>query len=161
MEDNFPNLKPLCGTRVYEVVDGNDDAVTWMPVTGSAEPYTITASPTEESLIGSTLNYFLKITFADANYPIPVRRDTLDVTVVSATCNCELLEWDNPTVVTDTVDVALGPTTITMPTIIINEASKLPTPAIRKCYESGDTCEYTSTWAPIDATTGVIPDFMT
>jgi hypothetical protein len=103
----------------------------------------------------------LKITFADANYPIPVRRDTLDVTVVSATCNCELLEWDNPTVVTDTIDVALGPTTITMPTIIINEASKLPTPAIRKCYESGDTCEYTSTWAPIDATTGVIPDFMT
>ena len=54
VEDNFPNLKPLCGTRTYVVVDGTDTPIDWITVTGSSEPYTITASPTEESLIGST-----------------------------------------------------------------------------------------------------------
>ena len=52
VEDNFPNLKPLCGTRVYVVVDQSDTPVSWMSVTGTEEPYTITAAPTDESFIG-------------------------------------------------------------------------------------------------------------
>ena len=130
-------------------------------MTGTAEPYTITASPTDDSNAGLTLNYFLKTTFEDVNYPDPVRRDALDITIVEAVCDCTLLLWDNPSIVSDTVDVALGPTTITMPTITINEDSKLPTPEIRKCYANGDTCEYTSEWSYVAKSTGAVLDFIT
>lgn len=149
----------LCGARVYEIVDSSDVGITWMPITGSG-PYTITASPTDESLIGSTLDYYLKITFANANYPNPVKRMSLPVTISTATCDCDLLTWDNPAIVTDAVEVALGPLSVTMPTATQNEASKLPTPAIRKCFESGGTCAFTSTWAPTHVASGSLPDFI-
>lgn len=122
--------------------------------------YTITASPVEESLIGATLDYYLKITFADARYPNPVKRMSLPVTITAATCNCDLLTWDDPAVVDDAVEVALGPKVINMPTATQNEASKLPTPEIRKCFENSGSCPFTSTWSAVDAT-GVLPDFIT
>jgi hypothetical protein len=86
-----------------------------MPITGSG-PYTVTASPILESLVGSTLDYYLKITFADANYPNPVKRMSLPVTITDATCDCDLLTWDIPSIVSDSVEVALGPLTVNMPT---------------------------------------------
>lgn len=86
-----------------------------MPITGSASPYTITASPTDESLIGSTHAYYLKITFSNAAYSTPVKRMSLPVTITAATCNCDLLTWDSPSVVTGAVEVALGPLSVTMP----------------------------------------------
>ena len=150
----------LCGDRVYVIVDNTDAAITWMPITGSGPTYTITASPVEESLIGSTLDYYLKITFADARYPVPVKRMALPTTITDATCDCDRLTWDNPTVVNDAVEVALGPKTVYMPTATQNEASKLPTPEIRKCFANGGTCDFTSTWAAVDDT-GVLPDFIT
>ena len=106
----------LCGDRVYEIVDASDVGITWMPITGSA-PYTITASPTDEALVtGSSLDYYLKITFADARYPNPVKRMSLPVTITDATCDCDQLTWDTPAMITDAVEVALGPLTVTMPT---------------------------------------------
>lgn len=47
-----------------------------------------------------------------------------------------------------------------MPTATQNEASKLPTPEIRKCFAAGGTCAFTSTWAAIDVSTGSIPPFI-
>ena len=149
----------LCGARVYEIVDDSDVGISWMPITGSG-PYTITASPIDEALVGSTLSYHLKITFANALYPNPVKRMSLPVTISTATCNCDLLLWDNPTIVTDAVEVALGPLSVTMPTATQNEVSKTTTPAIRKCFESSGSCAFTSTWAPTHVASGALPDFI-
>jgi hypothetical protein len=136
VEVDYPAFGQLCGTRQYVVVDGTDTPITWITVTGS-DPYTITSSPTDESLVGLTHNYFLMVTFTDALYPTPVRREPLDITITSAVCDCTLLEWVAPSFITDSIDVALGPKVMTMPTATIDEASKLPTAAIRKCYENG------------------------
>lgn len=129
------------------------------PITGSG-PYTITAMPTDESLVGATLDYYLKITFADSRYPDPVKRMSLPVTITDATCDCDLLTWDDPAVVDDAVEIALGPKTVNMPTATQNEASKLPTPEIRKCFANGGSCPFTSTWAWVDQDGNQI-DFIT
>ena len=153
----------LCGDRVYQIVDASDVAISWMPITGAAPTYTITASPTDEALLvatAGTLAYYLKITFADSRYPNPVKRMSLPVTISAATCNCDLLTWDNPSEVTAAVEVALGPLTVTMPTATQNEASKLPTPEIRKCFADGGSCAFTSTWAPTHTATGSLPTFI-
>ena len=141
------------------MVDASDVAITWMPITGSG-PYTITASPTEESLIGATLDYYLMITFSNANYPIPVKRMALPVTIIDATCDCDLLTWDNPSIVADAVEVALGPLTVNMPTATQNEVSKTTTPEIRKCFASSGTCGFTSTYAPTHVASSALPDFI-
>lgn len=150
----------LCGDRVYLIVDASDNAISWMPITGTG-PYTITSTPTDEALVtGSSLDYYLKITFADGRYPTPVKRMALPVTITDATCDCDQLTWDNPATVTAAVEVALGPLTVNMPTATQNEASKLPTPEIRKCFAASGTCAFTSTWAAIDVSTGSIPPFI-
>lgn len=150
----------LCGTKDYLIVDASDNAISWMPITGSG-PYTITASPTDESLVGSTLDYYLKITFTNqAAYPNPVKRMSLPVTITAATCNCDLLTWDNPTIVTSSVEVALGPITVNMPSATQNENSKTLTPEIRKCFANSGSCPFTSTYAVTHVATGSLPDFI-
>ena len=150
----------LCGAKTYLMVDASDNAISWMPITGSG-PYTITASPTDESLVGSTLDYYLKITFTNqASYPNPVKRMSLPVTITAATCNCDLLTWDNPSIVSASVEVALGPLTVNMPTATQNEASKTTTPEIRKCFANSGTCGFTSTWAATHVDSGLLPDFI-
>ena len=150
----------LCGAKTYLIVDASDNAISWMPITGSG-PYTITASPILESLVGSTLDYYLKITFTDQSaYPNPVKRMSLPVTITDATCDCDLLTWDNPSIVTDAVEVALGPLTVNMPTATQNENSKTLTPEIRKCFASSGTCGFTSTYAVTHVDSGTLPDFI-
>jgi hypothetical protein len=90
----------LCGDRVYDVVDGAGASVSWIAITGANPTYTITATPTDESLIGSTLPYKLKITLADARYSSILKEMALDTTITDATCNCDLLAWDTPSVQT-------------------------------------------------------------
>lgn len=137
----------------------------WIAVTGANPTYTITALPVLESLIGSTLSYKLKITFADAKYPNPVKRMDLDTTISAATCDCDLLDWDAPTKLTVTVDVALGPETVNLPTMTMNDDSKLPTPEIRKCFAAGgNNCANSITYAatitaPADKV-GALPGFI-
>lgn len=160
VETDYPAFGQLCGARTYVVVDGNDDAVTWISISGS-DPYTITASPTDEALVGVTHNYFLKANFADALYITPERLQPLDITIVTAVCDCNLLTWDIPAVVTDSIDVALGPKVMTLPSATINEDSKLPTPAIRKCYADGNECEYTLSYTPVETGEASLPDFVT
>ena len=145
----------MCGKKVYVIVDSSDVPVPWMLITGSG-PYTITSKPIMESLIGSTLNYKLKITFADAKYPDPVKRMDIPVIITAATCNCNLLLWDNPAITTAAVEVALGPLSVTIPTATQNAVSKTTTPEIRKCFENSGTCPFTSTWAPTS-----LPAFVT
>ena len=130
-----------------------------MPITGSG-PYTITASPIDETLVGSTLDYYLKINFANVNYPTPEKKMSIPTTITDATCDCDLLTWDNPSIVTGSVEVALGPLTVTMPTATQNEVSKTTTPEIRKCFAASGTCAFTSTFAPTHVATSSLPDFL-
>jgi hypothetical protein len=163
IEVDYPAFGELCGPREYLVVDDTDTAVDWIVITGDVGgPYTITASPIDESLADLTHNYFLRARFTDqALYPDVVRQQPLDVTLISATCDCTLLEWVVPSTVTDAVDVALGPATMTLPSATIDDASKLPTPGIRVCYTNGNECQYTLTWTPVETGQGALPDFVT
>lgn len=73
---------------------------------------------------------------------------TFNVIVVSAICNCSLLTWDPPTVVTSTIDVSnvSNPRTVTAPFGTVNAASKIATPAIRSCTSGSVlSCPVTST----------------
>ena len=90
----------LCGDRAYVVEDSSGNPVSWIAITGANPTYTITATPTDESLVGSTLAYKLKISLADARYPAVIKRMDLDTTLTVATCNCDLLTWDTPTKLT-------------------------------------------------------------
>lgn len=132
------------------MVDSNDDPISWMSIAYDSDTslYTITSSPTEEALLGSTHQYYLKITFSNANYPNPVKRMSVPTTITAATCNCDLLSWDPPAMVTNAVEVALGPLTENFPSATQNDVSKTTTPAIRKCFENSGTCPFTSTWTP-------------
>jgi len=85
---------------------------------------------------------------------------SLPVTITAATCDCDLLTWDNPAIVPASVEVALGPITVTMPSATQNEASKTTTPEIRKCFENSGTCGFSSTWAVTHVASGVLPDFI-
>jgi len=114
----------LCGNRSYVVVDASDVAVPWITITGANPTYTITAKPILETLIGSTHAYKLKITLADARYPNVLKKMDLATTITAATCNCDLLTWDTPTTITDTIDVASGPKTVNIPPATMNAASK-------------------------------------
>lgn len=154
----------LCGDRVYTVVDANDAAVSWIAITGSNPTYTITAKPILESLIGSTLPYKLKIKFSKAGYSTPMKKMSLDTTITAATCNCNLLDWDMPSKLTDTINVSTGPKTINMPVLTMNLASKLPTPEIRKCFTGGNNCANTVAYVPTitapSKNAGALPAFI-
>jgi hypothetical protein len=145
-------------------VDAADAAVSWIAVTGTNPTYTITALPIDEALIGSSHPYQLKIKFADAKYPNPEKKMPITTTIAAATCNCDLLTWDTPTKLTDTIDVASGPKTINLPALTMNAASKLPTPEIRKCFNGGSNCANTVAYVPtITApanSAGALPDFV-
>lgn len=133
-------------------------------MSNSGTTYTITATPTDDSLVALGQQLFKVKTILDL-YPNPIKRTDLYVTVVSATCNCDLLSWKNPsTLLAQTVDVATGPTSLTIPPAQINASSKLPTPAIRKCFENGaNLCTYSSTWVAthVGSSPGPLPDFIT
>ena len=129
-------------------------------ISNAGSTYTVSAQPTDDNLVanGETV-YYLKVTLA--NYPNPVRQVQFKVTVVSATCNCDLLTWDTPSVATQTVDVGAGQTSVTMPARSINASSKTTTPAVRKCFANGaNLCTYTSTWAVTRLDGSVLPDFI-
>ena len=151
----------LCGPREYLIVDADGNAIAWLPITGSRDAgYTLTATPTDDALVtGGSLSYFLKVTLT--NYPTPLLEQPLSVTISAAVCECELLLWDDPVAITQQVDVALGPTAVTIPSATPNAASKLPTAQIRACYADGAACPETSTYAAIHVASGVLPDFIT
>jgi len=159
VDDN--NSLWLCGDRNYVVVDSSDVAVPWISIAAAKPTYTITLQPVAEALVGPTLAYKLKITFKDARYPTPVLRKDFPVTISAATCDCNKLLWDAPTMLDKVVDVALGPLSVTIPTATQNANSKLPTPEIRKCFATGgNNCASTSTWTPIVVATNNLPSFI-
>lgn len=119
-------LKAICGTKSYVVIDpaNSNNAVSWIsiaPKSGVAGTYTITASPTNESFIG-TQSYALFTTLDDYDneHNHPGRTDTLTVVVNQATCDCSQVVRDNPTASTHNGAVADGGTTVAIPQAQIN-----------------------------------------
>lgn len=142
----------LCGGRNYAIYDsntGSPTAISWMSVaadTPSVDTHTITASPDDQSLVtGSTITVYLRIMYA--NYPSHAAHYTaLSIQVTNADCDCELLTWDNPSRLDQTINVGVGSsTTITIPTATVNTVSKSASQEISACYLSSGTCAETST----------------
>jgi hypothetical protein len=160
-------IDTLCGDFTYRVVDPNnaDWEVDWITVTASATAgaYTITASPILETYRdNSPLSYELWTTL-DNYYPTyhAGRRDTLVVTVNTATCDCNDIVWDNPSLVVYNAAVAEGATTTAIPAATINQASsEAVNPKIRECYSSGVNCPDTSYFTILMYDGGSLPSFI-
>ena len=130
-----------------------------MSITGtSATGYTMTANALnfQDAFVPT---FMLEVTLT--NYPNPILKQDLSVTVSSAICDCELLLWDEPTPISEQIDVATGPMTITIPKATPNENSKTLTPQIRKCYANGNQCPESATFAPLHLATNGLPEFIT
>ena len=115
------NLVAVCGPKSYVVVDPNNGnaAVSWISIaakTGVAGTYTITASPTDESFVG-TQSYNLFTTLDDyvTAHSHPGRTDTLTIVVQAATCDCSQVVRDHPSASTHNGAVADGGTTVAIP----------------------------------------------
>lgn len=132
-----------------ELNSGLYSTVSWSTVTAHAtiaDRWIITFSPTLDSQDG-TWNFFLEIKLSSSLYTAkPALYEPLQVTVSSATCNCQLLTWDNPARVDVVGAVGSGPYTATIPLATVNALSKTLTPAIRNCFKAGGPgCNQTST----------------
>ena len=87
--DRDNNIVDLCGTKTYSILDSSNVAHTWISVaakTGVANTYTITASPTDDTLAGNTYTYKLKVEL-DKDTSI-TQSYTFNVAPVVATCSC-------------------------------------------------------------------------
>ena len=160
------NLSAVCGTKSYVVVDpGNSDtAVSWISIaakTGVAGTYTITASPTDESFVGTqSYNLYTTLDDYDDEHSHPGRTDTLTVVVQAATCNCADVVRDHPSATTHNGAVSDGGTTVAIPQATINQAnSEAINPKIRMCY-TGAGCANTATYAVTLSDNSVLPSFI-
>ena len=162
--------KKLCGARLYKVfmTDGTTEVTgDWMTVTetpaGSGK-YKLKASPIKDSLVtGSALTLKFKTTLPTQPTHPGITEDLL-VTVVDATCNCDLITWDNPQSIPATLSILVAANsgnTVTIPEATINVPSKTATPAIRVCAKAPKNgCAETYTSALVEKTSGSLPNWM-
>lgn len=96
-----------------------------------------------------------------ATYPKLTK--TFNLIVTDAVCDCTLLTWNMPAAqsVSTTVKRA-NIATLTIVHATVNAASKTTVPAIRRCYQAGQTpcSETTAIVSVVDNATGSIPAFM-
>ena len=102
----------------------------------------------------------LVISLGLADYPT----QTVDFQLVisQATCNCNLITWDEPAIVTMNTDLMKDPVeTLTLTEATINADSEQAEPAIRSCT-GGNACDRTTTVVLVDKATGSLDSaFMT
>ena len=159
-------IAAICGTKSYVVVDPNngDAAVSWISIAakaGVSGTYTITASPTDESFLGTqSYNLYTTLDDYDDEHSHPGRTDTLTVVVQAATCDCSGVVRDQPSVVTHNGAVADGGTSVAIPQATINQSnSEALGPKIRACYSSG-SCSNAATYAVTLNDNSNLPSFM-
>lgn len=129
------NIDTLCQSRTYTLYksDGTT-AADFISLSGAAGgPYTITATPTLDSEVGS---HTFKLKTELAAYPnngnSPHWTD-VPVVVQASSCDPTGLGWLSSSVVTQTIDVATGPTTVTISPYTVDATSKNATPEMRAC----------------------------
>lgn len=95
--------------------------------------------------------------------PYPKLTKLFNLIVNPAVCDCTLLTWNMPAAqsVSTTVKRA-NVATLTIVHATVNAASKTTVPAIRRCYEAGQTpcSETTAIVSVVDNATTTIPAFM-
>lgn len=139
--DAAQTVQGLCGDRNYAVMNGNNgqaSAVSWITITKdspSINKHLITVKPLDTSLVtGQAHAFYLATSYAE--YPNhAVKYTALSVQVTAATCDCNLLTWDNPSQVTQTINVGIqSPETVNIPPATVNVASKSASQDILTCY---------------------------
>ena len=138
-----------------------DDWITITETPSGSGTYEVVASPIEDSLVtGSVLNLNLQILLPTQSNHVGII-ETLAVTVIAATCDCNLVTWDNPAAAaTLTVGVAdTTSNTVTIPEAAYNVASTIATPEIRVCA-STTPCTLTYTSDLIYVSEAQLPSFM-
>jgi hypothetical protein len=82
--------------------------------------------------------------------------------IQQATCNCNLVTWDQPAIVTLDTKLMKAPVeTITLTKASVNTASTQAEPAIRSCT-GANACDYTATVVLVDGNTSALDGaFMT
>ena len=143
----------LCGAREYKVYmpGGTSTEVTgdWITITetpSGSGTYELVASPITDSLVtGGALDLNLQILLPTQPNHIGII-ETLSITVTAATCDCNLITWDNPgSAATLTVGVSdTTSNTVTIPEAAYNVASTTASPEIRVCATT-TPCTYTYT----------------
>ena len=157
----------LCGSRQYKVYmpDGTTEVTgDWMTLTEvSTGSYELVANPIADSLVtGSALSLVLEILLPDQPDHVGIT-ETLSVFVSAATCDCDLITWDNPGS-PNTLTVGVADTTdntVELTEATYNVASTTATPAIRVCATDVSTeCVLTYSNTLIHVDTGSLPSFM-
>lgn len=152
----------VCGTRLYEIYDISSDTITEVAtvIDNGSGNYEIRAFSENEDNEGSH-NLRLKVTFVD--YPLadsetfPEATTNFFLTVNQATCDCTLITWDNPALLTLETGLMTSPAdTLPFLKAEANEASKDASPAIRACYRNNGSCPTSSTIVVVDDDTAVL-----
>lgn len=147
----------LCGAREYKVyMPGPGAEVTgdWITITetpSGSGTYKLLASPIDDALVtGSATQLVLRTTLPTQSHP-PLD-ETLSISVTAATCDCNLITWDNPAAATLTIGVGVSSgNTVTIPEAAINVPSQTAVPAIRVCaINPATTCGLSYTSSLID-----------
>lgn len=129
--------------------------------TSTTGTYELVANPiSDANATGVAMNLVLEILLPSQPNHVGIQ-ETLSVTVTAATCDCNLITWDNP-VAAATLTVGVSDTssnTVTIPEATLNAASKTTTPSIRICA-SVSPCVETYTNALTHVATGALPSFM-
>ena len=155
----------ICGVRSYTVkriVGGVDTNQTWFTVTSTsvANEKKLTGTTSAEADQGvHNMVMITSLPTTQGNAVYPTMRTLFTFTVLPATCDCTLLNWDIPTKTTLNVKLTKTPTTqLAMATV--NEASKTAVPAIRSCV-GALTCDMTSPISLVEKSLLVLPNFVT
>lgn len=152
----------VCGTRLYEIYDISTNTITEVAtvIDNGSGNYQIRAHSNDEDNEGSH-NLRLKVTFV--NYPLadsvtfPTATTNFFLTVNQAVCDCSLITWDNPDILSLETGLMADPAdTLLFVKATANEASKDASPAIRACYRNNGTCSTSATIVVVDDDTGVL-----
>ena len=113
----------------------------------------MTATTILESDVGIH-NMKLVVSLGSVDYPkIEV---LFGLTISQATCNCNLIVWDNPAIVTLNTKLMKSPVeTITLANSAVNTASEAASPAIRSCT-GGNACTKTFAVVLVDKNTSTL-----
>lgn len=149
----------LCGARAYNVYmsDGTTEVTgVWITITetpSGSGTYKLLAEPIDDTLVtGAATQLILRTTLPTQTHaPLD---EILSISVTAATCDCNLITWDNPaSAATLTIGVGVSSgNTVTVPEATVNVASQTAVPAIRVCAtNAATTCGLGYTSSLIDA----------
>jgi hypothetical protein len=152
-----------CGDRVFHVQDMTTGATaTWVSVVRDADltpaevisigplghSFLIRISNDDDSSVGTRT---FTITMSFANYPLSgdatntVFSDTFDVTVSAATCECGLITWNSPTLVTISTSINVATVTDGLIEVGPDLGTQVLTAGARACGAGAASCDYTYT----------------